>query len=321
MHAFSPLGRIDCGARRAASLVPRLTRRRGSGKVAAMTTRAILLAITLLAPACAGQSDARISQLHNRVTALESDSERTSALETRIDELGARTDALEAKLSSLETMVTALVARLDTATPGGGPGATGSAPAVTEEVRPPRAEDLAGYIRDLPGAGALTATFETSMGTVRCTLLADQAPMTVANFVGLARGLKAWRHPGTGEVTRKPYYDGVIFHRVIPDFMIQTGDPLGRGNGGPGYRFDDEISPGVRHDQAGVLSMANAGPGTNGSQFFITDKATPHLDGKHTVFGRCRDTAVVKKIARVPRADADRPKKEVVIQRVTITRQ
>jgi peptidyl-prolyl cis-trans isomerase A (cyclophilin A) len=288
--------------------------------VAAMTTRALLLAIAVLAPACGGQHEARISQLHNRVTALASDSERTSALETRIDELGARTDALDAKLSSLEAMVTALVERLDRA--GSAPSrATEGAPAVTEEVRPPRAGDLDGYIRDLPGAGALTATIETSMGTVRCTLLADQTPMTVANFVGLARGLKAWRHPATGEVTRKPLYDGVIFHRVIPDFMIQGGDPLGQGVGGPGYRFDDEIVPTARHDQAGVLSMANAGPGTNGSQFFITDKATPHLDGRHTVFGRCRDTAVIKKIARVARAMDDRPKKDVVIQRVTIARQ
>lgn len=283
-----------------------------------MTTRAFLLAIALLAPACAGQNDARVSQLHNRVTALESDAERTSALETRIDDLGARTDALDAKLSSLEAMVTALAARLDAAA---GRDTGSNAPAVTEEVRPPRADDLAGYIRDLPGAGALTAIFETSMGAVRCTLLVDQAPMTVANFVGLARGLKAWRHPATGEVTRKRLYDGVIFHRVIPSFMIQSGDPLGKGNGGPGYRFDDEIVPGVRHDQAGVLSMANSGPGTNGSQFFITEKATPHLDDRHTVFGRCRDTAVVKKIARVPRGENDRPKQDVVIQRVTITRQ
>jgi peptidyl-prolyl cis-trans isomerase A (cyclophilin A) len=108
---------------------------------------------------------------------------------------------------------------------------------------------------------------------------------------------------------------------VIPDFMIQGGDPRGQGTGGPGYRFDDEIAPGARHDAAGVLSMANAGPGTNGSQFFITDQATPHLDGRHTVFGRCRDVAVIKKIARVARMDGDRPKKDVVIQRVTIARQ
>ena len=286
-----------------------------------MSTRPLLLAIALLAPACGGQQDARVSQLHNRVTVLEADSERTGALETRVDDLAARTDALEAKLSGLEAALTALVERLDAVAAGAGraSGAAGE-PVVTEEVRPPRADDLAGYVRDLPGAGPLTATIETSMGTVRCTLLADQAPMTVANFVGLARGLKAWRHPGTGEVARKPYYDGVIFHRVIPGFMIQSGDPLGQGSGGPGYRFDDEISPSARHDKAGALSMANAGPGTNGSQFFITDSATPHLDGKHTVFGRCRDTAVIKKIARVPRTD-DRPRQDVVIQRVTIARQ
>jgi peptidyl-prolyl cis-trans isomerase A (cyclophilin A) len=289
-----------------------------------MTTRALLLAVALLAPACGGQNDARVSQLHNRVTVLEADSERTSALGSRIDELAARTDALEAKLTGLETMVTALVERLDRAgsTPArAAGGATGGPPLATEDVRPPRAEDLDDYARDLPGAGPLAATIETSMGTIRCTLLADQAPMTVANFVGLARGLKAWRHPETGEVTRKPLYDGVVFHRVIPDFMIQGGDPLGRGTGGPGYRFDDEISTKARHDGAGVLSMANAGAGTNGSQFFITDKATPHLDDRHTVFGRCRDVAVIKKIARVKRDTADRPEKDVVIQRVTIARQ
>jgi peptidyl-prolyl cis-trans isomerase A (cyclophilin A) len=288
-----------------------------------MTTRALLLAVALLAPACGGQNDARISQLHNRVTVLESDSERTSALETRLDELGARTDALEAKLTGLETMVTALAERLERAGSATGrtAGQAGGQALATEDVRPPRAEDLDGYVRDLPGAGPLTAAIETSMGTIRCTLLADQAPMTVANFVGLARGLKSWRHPGTGEVTRKPLYEGVVFHRVIPDFMIQGGDPLGRGNGGPGYRFDDEISPKARHDGAGVLSMANAGPGTNGSQFFITDKATPHLDGRHTVFGRCRDVAVIKKIARVKRDASDRPEQDVVIQRITIARQ
>jgi peptidyl-prolyl cis-trans isomerase A (cyclophilin A) len=281
-----------------------------------MIKRALLLAIVWLAPACGGQQDARISQLHNRVTVLESDNERTSALETRIDELGARTDALDVKLSNLETMVTALAERFA----GAGSAASGGAPAVTEDVRPPTAEDLDGYIRDLSGAGALTATIETSMGPLRCTLLADQTPMTVANFVGLARGLKAWRHPVTGEVTRKPLYQGAIFHRVIPGFMIQGGDPLGTGSGGPGYRFDDEIVPSARHDQAGVLSMANAGPGTNGSQFFITDGAAAHLDGKHTVFGRCRDTALIKKIARVPPRGYNQPRSGVN-QAVTYARQ
>jgi peptidyl-prolyl cis-trans isomerase A (cyclophilin A) len=288
-----------------------------------MITRALLLAgaIALTAPACGGQRDARVSQLHNRVTALESDSERMSALETRIDELGARTDAIESKLGGIEATVAALLERLDAVERGQGrPGTPAAMAAETADVRPPKADDLDGYIRDLPGAGPLTATIETSMGTLHCTLFAEQTPMTVANFVGLARGLKAWRHPETGETTRKPFYDGLIFHRVIPEFMIQTGDPLGVGTGDPGYRFGDETVPALRHDKPGILSMANAGPGTNGSQLFITEKAVPWLDDKHTVFGRCREVAVIKKIARVKRNAQDRPEKAVVIERVTIGR-
>lgn len=194
------------------------------------------------------------------------------------------------------------------------------------EVQPPKAEDLAEYTADLPGKGPLMANIETTLGTFHCELYADKVPITVANFVGLARGLKPWRDPKTRKVEKKPFYDGIIFHRVIPRFMVQTGDPLGQGVGGPGYQFDDEIRDDLRHSAGGILSMANAGSdpetgrGTNGSQFFITERATSWLDGKHTVFGKCKEADLVKKITQVPRDSADRPLSEVKIQRVTISR-
>lgn len=183
---------------------------------------------------------------------------------------------------------------------------------------PPKAADLARYTSDL-GEGTLMARIVTSKGEFTCELFEKDAPMTVANFVGLARGLKAWVHPSSGEVmTNTPLYSGVVFHRVIPNFMIQGGDPLGVGTGGPGYKFEDEISS-KRHDGPGVLSMANAGPRTNGSQFFITEVATPHLNGKHTVFGQCDNLELIKEIARVE-AERNMPKTPVVIERVVISR-
>ena len=136
----------------------------------------------------------------------------------------------------------------------------------------------------VPGDGQLRATFKTSMGDITVELYEKDAPRTVANFVGLATGAVEWTDP-SGNKTKRPLYSGTIFHRVIPDFMIQGGDPQGDGRGGPGYRFGDEISPNRKHDRPGMLSMANAGPGTNGSQFFLTEIATPWLDGKHAVFG------------------------------------
>ena len=129
------------------------------------------------------------------------------------------------------------------------------------------------------------AHFLTNQGQFVIRLYDDVAPKTVANFVGLAEGTKAWKDPVTGQSVTRPFYDGLTFHRVIDGFMIQGGCPLGTGTGGPGYRFEDEFSPGARHGRAGILSMANAGPGTNGSQFFITLGATPHLDNRHSVFG------------------------------------
>ncbi|MCI0637141.1 MAG: peptidylprolyl isomerase, partial [Actinobacteria bacterium] len=127
---------------------------------------------------------------------------------------------------------------------------------------------------NVPGQGKLYAKFETSMGTIVCALHENEAPETVKNFVGLGTGAIEWTHPGTGEKSSRPFYDGIVFHRVIPDFMVQCGCPLGQGTGGPGYKFADEFHKSLRHDKPGVLSMANAGPGTNGSQFFITEGPT-----------------------------------------------
>jgi len=170
-------------------------------------------------------------------------------------------------------------------------------------------------------SGAPTAVFDTTMGTLRCKLFPKEAPKTVANFIGLADGTKDWRDPATGQTKHGvPLYSGTIFHRVIPDFMIQGGDPIGMGTGDPGYRFEDEIVPSLTFDRAGRLAMANSGPNTNGSQFFITEKPTPWLNGKHTIFGQCDDASVelVKKIARVPKGPADKPTTPVRINKIVI---
>ena len=174
----------------------------------------------------------------------------------------------------------------------------------------------------VPGSGQLYARFVTSLGNIVIRLEEQRAPNTVKNFVGLAMGTQEFTDPRSGETRRgTPYYDGTIFHRVIPDFMIQGGDPLGRGTGGPGYKFADEFHPELRHTGPGVLSMANSGPSTNGSQFFITERATPHLDNRHSVFGFAIAGAdVVGKIARVQRGERDRPVKDVVLQKVEIFR-
>ena len=132
----------------------------------------------------------------------------------------------------------------------------------------------------------LYATFETSKGNIVCELYAKETPLTVRNFIGLAQGTLQWLDPKTGKVTKEPLYTNTIFHRVIPDFMIQGGDPLGMGVGGPGYKFPDEIAPEFNFDEPGILAMANAGPNTNGSQFFITVVPTPWLYTKHTIFGK-----------------------------------
>lgn len=163
----------------------------------------------------------------------------------------------------------------------------------------------------------LLATFQTSLGDIRCVLRPEEAPDTVANFVGLAGGTKEWTDP-KGEKTTRPLYDGTIFHRVIPGFMIQGGDPEGNGTGGPGYRFADEVGPQTVFDRPGLLAMANSGPDTNGSQFFITEGTPTHLNGKHTIFGDCEDLDVVKKIAGVER-DGSKPTTDVVLRHVAVT--
>ncbi|HEY4056517.1 MAG TPA: peptidylprolyl isomerase [Kofleriaceae bacterium] len=185
-------------------------------------------------------------------------------------------------------------------------------------LRPPVAADLETYMKAVKGDGKLVATFETNQGTIHCELFPDKTPMTVANFVGLVTGQKAWRNPKTGNVeTGKPYFDGLTFHRVIPGFMIQGGDPLGQGNSGPGYQFGDEFTPDLTMKE-GTLAMANAGPSTNGSQFFITDSAPDWLNGKHTIFGQCKEVDLVKKIEAVPRGAQDRPNDPVVMTKVTV---
>jgi peptidyl-prolyl cis-trans isomerase A (cyclophilin A) len=165
-----------------------------------------------------------------------------------------------------------------------------------------------------------TATFVTSAGSFSARLMPEHAPVTVANFVDLATGRREWTDPRDGRRTTDPLYRGTVFHRVIPDFMIQGGDPAGNGTGGPGYRFEDECPPGgPRFDRPGLLAMANAGPGTNGSQFFVTVAPTAWLTGKHTIFGEITDGMdVVKAISTVETAARDRPRADVVLERIDI---
>ena len=167
----------------------------------------------------------------------------------------------------------------------------------------------------------LYAVMETTQGNITLELFEKEAPKTVANFVGLAEGTKEWTDPKTRQKVKRPLYDGVIFHRVIPGFMIQGGDPLGNGTGGPGYQFEDEFAPNLKFDRPGRLAMANAGPNTNGSQFFITEGPTEWLNNRHTIFGQVIEGQdVVKKIVSVPRDERDRPKTAVVIKKVQIIR-
>ncbi len=165
------------------------------------------------------------------------------------------------------------------------------------------------------------AILHTNMGDIHLTLFYKKAPKTVENFVQLAKGEKEWVDPRTFERVKKPFYDGLTFHRVIPNFMIQGGCPKGNGTGDPGYRFADEFDPSLNFTKPGLLAMANSGPNTNGSQFFITEAPTPHLNQRHTIFGEVKskeDMDVVKKITRVPRDGRDRPRNPVIIEKVEI---
>jgi peptidyl-prolyl cis-trans isomerase A (cyclophilin A) len=179
--------------------------------------------------------------------------------------------------------------------------------------------DLADATKGLSQGDKITATIDTSHGKLTCTLLADKAPITVANFVGLARGTRPWKDPATGHWVTRPAYDGTTFHRIIKGFMIQGGDAKGDGSGEPGYVIPDEMW-GASHDHVGQLCMANRGPNTNGAQFFITEAAKPHLDSSYTIFGECEPEAVIHMIAGVPTGAQDRPTSPVTIRKVTITR-
>ena len=191
------------------------------------------------------------------------------------------------------------------------------APSTTSQAKPPAVPT------------GPTAVIDTTMGRLTCKLYDQQAPVTAANFIGLAEGTKDWTDPKTlKKVHNQPYYNGTTFHRVIPGFMIQGGDKMGAGAGDPGYFFQDEIDPSLTFDQPGRLAMANAGPGpggggTNGSQFFITEDIVPQLNGKHTIFGQCDSHSVllVASIARVERNSEDKPLTPVVINHVTIVRE
>ncbi len=177
---------------------------------------------------------------------------------------------------------------------------------------------LADATKGIAGKGALTAVIETDSGAVTCTLFEEKAPVTVANFVGLARGLRPWKTPG-GEWVKKPAYDGTTFHRVIKGFMIQGGDAAGSGAGEPGYVVPDEIWDDAHHDRAGQLCMANRGPNTNGAQFFITDGPAPHLDGKYTIFGECAPIELIHKLGATE-VKGERPASPPKIKKVTVKR-
>jgi peptidyl-prolyl cis-trans isomerase A (cyclophilin A) len=203
------------------------------------------------------------------------------------------------------------------------------APEGWKVAQPPTSPDphaagftLAEALKGLPGKGQLNATIATSMGAFQCELFEDKAPITVANFVGLARGTRKFWSAKEGAWVSRPYYDKTTFHRVIPGFMIQGGDWAGDGSGNMYYTIKDELHPSLKHDKGGLLCMANRGPNTNEAQFFITEAAAPHLDSSYTIFGSCAPTELVYRIARVPQSGSpnNRPLTPVTIERVTIQR-
>jgi peptidyl-prolyl cis-trans isomerase A (cyclophilin A) len=207
-----------------------------------------------------------------------------------------------------------------------------STPTQTPPAQTPPAQTPPAELPDMPTSQAPpvieptgpTAVLDTSMGRMTCKLFEKEAPLTVANFIGLAEGTKPWTDPvSKKKMKSKRFYDGTTFHRVIPDFMIQGGDPTATGTGDPGYMFADEFDPNLNFDVPGRMAMANSGPSTNGSQFFITEVPTTHLNQKHTIFGQCDQPSlsVVSAIARVQRDPDDKPVQPVILNKVTIVRE
>jgi peptidyl-prolyl cis-trans isomerase A (cyclophilin A) len=236
----------------------------------------------------------------------------TKALEEKNTQLEGDLKTCEANLKAAEQAKRNLQRQISQAKSA----ATPAAPVVN-------VEETAKALGIKPGE-KLFATFDTAMGSLVVELFWDKAPSTVMNFVQLAEGQKEWTDP-SGKKVKKPLYDGTKFHRVIPDFMIQGGDPLGNGTGGPGYKFADEFAPGLSFDAPGYLAMANSGPNTNGSQFFITEKPTPWLNNRHSIFGKVTEGAeLIPKITRVPKAEGDRsnstPAQDLILKRVLIGR-
>ncbi len=205
-------------------------------------------------------------------------------------------------------------------------GAAAKPPAAAAEEPPSPDDPLAGKFtladatKNIKGTGALVAKIDTSMGALECKLFDDKAPVTVANFIGLASGERTWKDPASGKWVTKPAYDGTTFHRVIKGFMIQGGDPKGNGTGEPGYVIKDEIWEGGKHDRTGLLCMANRGPNTNGAQFFITEEPKASLDGGYTIFGECTPAKIVHDIAAVPTGPSDKPTTPVTIKSVRVSR-
>jgi peptidyl-prolyl cis-trans isomerase A (cyclophilin A) len=204
---------------------------------------------------------------------------------------------------------------------GAGSAAPPALPSSSDTVREPVADDLAEYLKNVPGTGdKVLAEIKTSEGTLHCVLFADKATMTVANFVGLATGQKAWKDPNTKDVKKAtPYYDGLTFHRVAKGFMIQGGDPLGNGTGGPGYTFAEETYPDLKHEP-GTMSMAKtSAPHSTGSQFFVMEAANSALDGGYSVFGKCKEVDIVKKMTALEGV-RETPTKKITIEKVTISK-
>jgi peptidyl-prolyl cis-trans isomerase A (cyclophilin A) len=207
---------------------------------------------------------------------------------------------------------------------GGGGGGTACDVTPPNETLPDATDPDKGFtlaqaLAELPdGPGPLRAILDTDLGTITCTMHDDKAPNAVANFIGLARGRRAWKDPVAKKWVRRPFYDGLIFHRVIPSFVAQGGDPLGTGYGGPGYSFNDELV-GLTH-AAGTLAYANAGPNTNGSQFYICETPQPQLDSAYTIFGECSPVDTVNQITHVPVDKNDKPVTPVHIKSVKVSR-